>query len=366
MFQYYTALLIVTSSIILLGLTVISFDTVLKQFNKNIFIISYIALLVIYIFEWLAVYLEKTNSNLHFLTTISMSIVLFLAPSTIAIIALGINEKKSKLLISTVAFILLTSFVLGFSGLFSDIVFNYDEQNIYHRGKYFLLHVAIVMFSAITLFINTIKLGIKYHIKNNYILVLVFFIFLGAMFTQFVFDGIWILWISYAIALGFVYIYYSSIVNQLDVLTGILNRKCYESKLYDLNTNAILLIFDVDKFKQINDTKGHAAGDYCLVEISNAIKEVYGKDGYCYRIGGDEFSVILYKNLDLLEALNTKFRKHLLENEYEIELPTVSIGYSYYYPNKSSIQKVIEEADIMMYNLKQQHPAIKKSSSCKV
>ncbi len=355
MFGYYTALAIITSSIIFSALIVIHYDNVLEKFNKLVFITSYFALLLVCIFEWLVVYLEKIHSPLHYVTTFSMGLVLFIAPSITAFLALGINDKQSKWLNSVVFVILALSFMLGFSGLFSDAIFYYDEQNIYHRGKYFPIHFATVMLSALTLLINTFRLSIKFQNKNSYILILNFFIFLGALFTQFAFNGVWILWISYTIAVSFGYIYYSSTINQIDILTNILNRKCFDSQLYDINTNAIILFIDVNKFKEINDTHGHAAGDYCLIEIAKAIKEVYSKSGYCYRIGGDEFSVILNKNLDSLDELNAKFISLISEKKYKLALPTVSIGHSYYYPNQSSVQKVIEEADAMMYAIKQQN-----------
>ncbi len=353
MFEYYTILLIITTSIIISGLVVVYYDDILEKVNRNIFFISYIMILIVYPFEWLSVYLERTNSSLHLLTTFSMSVVLFLAPSIIAVFTLGVNEQKSNLLTKIVISIIALSFIIGFSGLFSDAIFYYDEQNIYHRGNYFFVHTILAIISAITLFINTLRLGIHYQAKNNLILFLDFFLFIGALFVQFTFNGVWILWITCIIGIGFGYIYYSTLVNQIDVLTGLLNRKCYDSRLYDIKSDAVILFFDVNKFKEINDTLGHEVGDYCLIEISKAIKKTYGKSGHCYRIGGDEFSVILNKNLEQLEDFNFKFSKLLSEKDYKQKLPTVSIGFSHYYPNKSSIQEVIEEADRMMYIIKQ-------------
>ncbi len=355
MFGYYTTLSIITCSIIISAIIVIYNDTILEKLSKNIFMISYIMLLFVCIFEWLVVYLERINSPLHLITTFSMGLVLFLAPSITAMLTLGINDRESKWLNYVAISIVTFSFIAGFSGLFSDAIFYYDEHSIYHRGEYYAVHVLLVIFSALTLLINTLRLGIKYQNKNTYILFLNFIIFLGAMYAQFTYNGVWILWISYTISISFGYIYYSSFVNQIDVLTGILNRKCFDSHIYDIRSNAVLLIIDVNKFKEINDTHGHAAGDYCLLEIARAIKKVYGKSGYCYRVGGDEFCVLLYKNLDSLEELNSNFIKKISEKNYKLALPGVSIGYSYYYPNKSSIQKVIEEADAMMYTLKQNY-----------
>ncbi len=354
MFGYYTALAIITTSVIITALMIIHYDNVLEKFNKIVFITSYFALLLMCVFEWLAIYLEKIHSPMHLFTTFSMALVFFISPSIISFLTLGINVGNSKRLNYIVFSIVFISFIFSFSSLFSDILFYYDEQNTYQRGVLFPMYFVIVIFSALTLLVNTFRVGLKYQNKNNYILILAFLLFLGALFTEFMFEGVWILWISYTISISFGYIYFCSLVNQVDILTGILNRKCFDSHIYDLKSNSIILFLDVNKFKEINDTHGHAAGDYCLIEIAKAIKEVYGNSGYCYRIGGDEFSVILNKNLDSLDELNTQFSNLIAEKKYKLALPTVSIGHSYYYPNKSSIQKVIEEADEMMYTLKQQ------------
>ncbi len=356
MFEYYTALFIVTICIILSALTVIYYDDILEKFNKNIFFTTYIVLLISCTFEWIVMYLSKTNSPRHFITTFSTALVFFAAPSMIVVLAWGIDDTKSNSLSHTVLVCVALNFLVSFSAFFSNLIFYYDSQNIYHRGSLYFIHFILVIISVLILLMNTFRLGLKYQSKNNYILILDFIIFLVGLLTHFIFRGVWILWISVSIAITLVYIYYSSLVNQIDVLTGILNRKCYDGQLYDLNNNAIIIIIDVNKFKEINDTLGHNVGDYCLVEIAHAIKKVYRKSGYCYRIGGDEFSVILYKNLDSIDKLNAKFSKILSEKKYKHELPTVSIGHSYYYPNKSSIQKVIEEADSMMYTIKQQNP----------
>ena len=56
-------------------------------------------------------------------------------------------------------------------------------------------------------------------------------------------------------------------------------------------------MIDANDFKLINDTYGHQCGDWALAKISEAILNVYSKVGFCYRIGGDEFCVILRQNV---------------------------------------------------------------------
>lgn len=75
--------------------------------------------------------------------------------------------------------------------------------------------------------------------------------------------------------------------------------------------------------------------------------------GFCYRIGGDEFCVIMYKQRNRLEELNRQF-KNAVENlsEGNVRLSGVALGYAYYDENKSNIQTVIKKADEMMYKNK--------------
>ncbi len=354
MFNYYTALLIIAVSNIFSAIIVVYFDDILNKFHRNLIIFSYIVLLISNIIEWCVIHLSTTNSSLQLITHLLMSSVLFIGPSTILVLTWGFSNIKSKwfslLIVSIIAF----NFILGFSCLFTDTIFYFDEQNYFHRGDYFFLVTLSILISSIILFFNAFMLGLKYQAKNNYILLIDLVLFLGSLYIHFRFDEVWVLFTSSSIVITLLYIYYSALINQVDILTGILNRKCFDAQLYDLNSNAIVLFFDVNKFKEINDTLGHDVGDYCLVEIAKTIKEVYSHSGHCYRIGGDEFSVILYKNLDLLDEYNLQFSKLLLERNSKHKLPTVSIGHSYYYPNKSSVQKVIEEADAMMYTLKQE------------
>ena len=88
----------------------------------------------------------------------------------------------------------------------------------------------------------------------------------------------------------------------------------------------MLIVFDVDDFKHVNDVYGHVKGALCLSIIANCIKKAYAKYGYCYRIGGDEFCVLL-KNCRNEESCSIQF-DHLMKSKqrkYKY-LPSVSYG----------------------------------------
>lgn len=93
----------------------------------------------------------------------------------------------------------------------------------------------------------------------------------------------------------FIYIYFVDILQKSDPLTGLLNRGSYINKLSSLASKVAIVYFDVDEFKSVNDKYGHLYGDKVLHNVGQLIKDVYAKYGSCYRIGGDEFCVVLEK-----------------------------------------------------------------------
>ncbi len=93
-----------------------------------------------------------------------------------------------------------------------------------------------------------------------------------------------------------------------DMLTGLLNRFSFEGILTEALENvddthlSHLAFIDLDKFKVVNDTAGHLAGDKLLCDMSSMFEKVVGKDGIVARLGGDEFAV-LFQGIDQTKAL---------------------------------------------------------------
>lgn len=134
-----------------------------------------------------------------------------------------------------------------------------------------------------------------------------------------------------------------------DDLTGIYNRTAYNQYITELEETASgrpwgIILFDVDEFKAINDTKGHLEGDKILQKVAKTLTEVFFAADYrVFRIGGDEFAVIA-ENIDepemirLLLVLRERF-----EADGEIR---VSKGYAIV---KNNVNKAFKEADEMLY-----------------
>lgn len=82
----------------------------------------------------------------------------------------------------------------------------------------------------------------------------------------------------------------------LDELTGLYNRRGFNTlhpelmqEMRKMGTRGYLVCFDLDRFKVINDTYGHASGDAALVEFATLLRSAFRKDGLFVRLGGDEF-----------------------------------------------------------------------------
>lgn len=236
--------------------------------------------------------------------------------------------------------------------LFYGFVFYIDNNNIYHRGKIYWVYYLFVFLSILFISCTIVKFATRFQNQNNLSLIMIItFIFGGAVF-QLINSDVKIVWLTVAIGTILFYIYYCDIIYQIDVLTELLNRRAFETRKLSVKKKAYILIFDVNDFKIVNDKWGHNSGDLCLKYIASAIKRTYRKYGYCYRIGGDEFCVILDRKINSfkIEELNTKFEDQLKEKRADsIEMPSVAVGYAIYEPGKAEISEVIKEADRQMY-----------------
>ena len=152
-----------------------------------------------------------------------------------------------------------------------------------------------------------------------------------------------------------------------DQLTMLPNRLLFKDRL-DQETRKShrsgqllsVIFLDLDHFKDINDTLGHAAGDQLLKEVGQRIKSCVRDTDTVARLGGDEFAIIL-PNIDvrrhvekiarnIIHELNKPF--HLLTDQVDYHIST-SIGIVFYPEDGSDIESLMKHADQAMYAAKQ-------------
>jgi diguanylate cyclase (GGDEF)-like protein len=149
-----------------------------------------------------------------------------------------------------------------------------------------------------------------------------------------------------------------------DPLTGLSNRLLFNDRLEHAINHAerfnkyISLIFcDLDNFKPVNDTYGHAVGDEILKQVAHSLKKILRKDDTVCRFGGDEF-VILVEDLHSFEYLDEILHRinALTHTPSIIDGNTISIGMSIgasIYPDDGQKpEELIKAADEAMYRAK--------------
>ncbi|SHJ97071.1 sensor domain-containing diguanylate cyclase [Tepidibacter formicigenes] len=144
-------------------------------------------------------------------------------------------------------------------------------------------------------------------------------------------------------------------ITNKDTLTNCYNRSYFEKLMLNMNTNQknySLAVFDLDKFKKVNDMFGHEKGDEILIKISNlAIKLAKKHKGEAIRFGGDEFILILFKPLNETVEILDRFRKNVpkLEAIKKIGIDiTVTIGIASYSETVTEMKNIFTAADMAL------------------
>lgn len=156
-----------------------------------------------------------------------------------------------------------------------------------------------------------------------------------------------------------------TVFSEKDAMTGLYNRRGMETHLKELTdrvpdgSNCLVFVIDMDGLKVINDTYGHAEGDYGITAVASAVRQMSRSTEICVRAGGDEFYIIgigEYRYIDAIVRVEKFKAALLLENEkekkpYEI---SASIGFCCEpFSSTTNINDFISLADSRMYKNKQ-------------
>jgi len=154
-------------------------------------------------------------------------------------------------------------------------------------------------------------------------------------------------------------IVYQRLANE-DMLTGMKNRRAFDALLDEIRENkgfcqnAFLIFMDINGLKKINDDMGHHVGDEAVIAAARAVEKAYGKDGHCFRIGGDEFCAVLPDASGAAEQLSARLDAEIRQynktcSRYQL---SVARGISSLRDEKGNIKTTSDwkrEADLKMY-----------------
>ncbi|HEX4011509.1 MAG TPA: EAL domain-containing protein [Solirubrobacteraceae bacterium] len=146
-----------------------------------------------------------------------------------------------------------------------------------------------------------------------------------------------------------------------DSLTALPNRTAFHEKMTaaieDDTVPASILLMDLDRFKEVNDTLGHRYGDLLLIQVAQRFNDVIGTVGQIARLGGDEFAVISPGG-DPQEALKLAHRlADALRDPFELEEMVVdvqaSVGIALFPDHGHGVETLLQKADVAMYRAKE-------------
>ncbi len=145
-----------------------------------------------------------------------------------------------------------------------------------------------------------------------------------------------------------------------DALTDLLNRGSFE-KVLDIYENGdnpfAMILIDVDVFKSVNDTYGHAVGDIILKKVANLLTGAFRTIDYVCRIGGDEFAIIMVEmTSDLSYTIEDKIKEvnNRLANPEEEGVPAVSLSVGVAFSDRENPgESIFKDADKALYYIKE-------------
>jgi len=148
-----------------------------------------------------------------------------------------------------------------------------------------------------------------------------------------------------------------------DSLTGLPNRALFQDRLeqainiaHRQNSNVAVMLLDLDRFKEINDTLGHPVGDLVLQEIGSRLGTCLRTSDTVSRLGGDEFAIIcpsinVTETTAFVEKIISQTSRAVNINNQNL-YTSVSVGISLYPINADDAESLIRQADVAMYSAK--------------
>lgn len=260
---------------------------------------------------------------------------------------------------------ILLNALLSISSFFTGAYFIIDENNVYRRGPLipFLLATCLflLVFTVVFLIRNRDRLDRK---EYYYLLFFVVPASVGGI-LQFLFYGLVILWACVTFSILVIFINFQNDQLRTDHLTGLYNRRYLDNylqaKLQGKSGRLIGgIMIDLNGFKSINDTYGHAIGDHALKAAARLLRKTFSDRDFIARYGGDEFVILmdLKKPEELSAATHRLLEEADLFNSrvftpYQVNL---CLGYDTFTTSPDlTATAILSRIDHLMYQNKKAH-----------
>lgn len=349
--RYYSAVILFAVLTMAMLAVMIWRNEALAKKKKYGMVLAAVLIIVSAVCEYLGVRMTGAPAKWRVLHSLVKFLEFSAAPASGVVFAGSVFPLRGK---RWIRLALVLHAALELLSMFRGIVFFVDADNVYMHCRFYAVYSLAYALSILLVIVQCVRFMLLHQNRNKLGLVMISLFVLLGIEWQFFDGGTKVVWLSVAIGYVFFYIYYCDILQQTDKLTGLLNRRSYENRLVLERKPVWVLMADVDEFKEVNDKKGHHFGDVCLSRIGEALKSTYGRYGLCYRIGGDEFCVILHRVDAPREDLRELFEAKLEEaRRADPDFPFVSVGCTRFDPKETTLEGAAIQADLIMYECKQ-------------
>lgn len=267
------------------------------------------------------------------------------------------NRIKNIAIISGIVLIYFT--FLSVSAQFNHLLFYIDSANRYHRGAWYWQSQCMVyvflLYVVVILILNRNELA-----RSVFIPMLLFPVMpVAGILLQMIFYGLSTAWSGVSISILILYIYIQSQKSSKDYLTGLYNRRQLDLYLKN-NINGrspskilSVIMIDINRFKEINDTWGHEMGDSALKYCADILKKCFHYRDFIARYAGDEFVVVLeLNNSNDIHNVVERLRDTVANMKNDEKVPyrlSLSIGYALFPDEGNDAARILQLADERMY-----------------
>lgn len=245
----------------------------------------------------------------------------------------------------------LINIIISVSSIFTGHMFSIDSSNFYHRGPLFAVMVVISAFYLLLVIYVSIHNLRSVHAGETTFLFGIVFVMLLVNTLEIVFSFHFVTWNCCAVLLMCYYLFLHIQYFKFDPLTSVFNRNMFNFDVENIGhkANVCIISFDLNGLKQINDAQGHEQGDAYIIACARLIDRCFSDAGRLYRVGGDEFVVLLVNTTqDAVLKRIAHFEQTCKESG-----ASVACGFSYA-DTPSDISQMLRAADDAMYQNKRE------------
>ncbi len=235
-------------------------------------------------------------------------------------------------------------------------IYYVDGSGAFCHGPFYWIYLVTYLGVSVYVLWVGYRVSRQYQNRNRIMLVLMLGFLLFGIAANQADKSVKSAWLTVALVVTLLYIFYNDMLQRVDGRTMLLNRASYDHHLSRMREAAMIQMFDVDSFKLVNEECGYLYGEQCLRIIGGIIRKTYGRYGKCYRIDGDKFCVILDSNECPISELNEQFLASMEKcRETDLHLPHISMGYVEYKPSDGDVRSAEQAAFSIMYRNKERN-----------